>query len=331
MADSRLRTAWAVRAAAGEPFAVVRVKNLQTVIRAGTDAWGRPNDAGQPVLVSAEVSFGNNFSTAASQDELGLDTVHYGNLSKAILSVLNAYIPASIAAPSAPVRAGDNDSYAPLSSIMDRIWTRLTGTNLNGSSGASAAPGSPPFLDLSRVRFLSITLRLPKALLLGDGVTLAACSLFETHEGRSWTAMFSRTLRLHDLRVPTLIGLNAIERKAKQFAVTTVEVDKVDFEADFYTLLEDLIVKVSLSCVLPSSVDQPGDSISIQEMESSAFKTLEALGARLSEAIRTSNWLAPQEVASPDISQWQIRISMEKPTAVPLADSPVVELVIGPR
>ncbi len=65
-------------------------------------------------------------------------------------------------------------------------------------------------------------------------------------------------------------------------------------------------------------------------MESSSFQTLEALGAHLAHAIRAIDWFTPNGVTYPDTSQWYIKIILEKPTAVPFADSPAVEITTGP-
>ena len=52
-------------------------------------------------------------------------------------------------------------------------------------------------------------------------------------------------------------------------------------------------------------------------MEASSFETLEALGAHLAEAVLASRWRE---------DGWQVCIRMEKPTAVPMADCPIVEV-----
>jgi dihydroneopterin aldolase len=58
-------------------------------------------------------------------------------------------------------------------------------------------------------------------------------------------------------------------------------------------------------------------------METSAFETLEALGTNLADTILA--W------SNPGLGQgWQIRIRLEKPTAVPFADCPEVEIRVGP-
>jgi dihydroneopterin aldolase len=52
-------------------------------------------------------------------------------------------------------------------------------------------------------------------------------------------------------------------------------------------------------------------------MEKSSFETLEALGAHLAETVLSSGWSE---------EGWQVCIRMEKPTAVPMADCPIVEV-----
>jgi len=52
-------------------------------------------------------------------------------------------------------------------------------------------------------------------------------------------------------------------------------------------------------------------------MEESSFETLEALGAHLAERVLASKWHE---------DSWQVLIRMEKPTAVPMADCPIVEV-----
>jgi len=57
-------------------------------------------------------------------------------------------------------------------------------------------------------------------------------------------------------------------------------------------------------------------------MEKSSFETLEALGAQLAETVLSSSWCE---------ESWQVGIRMEKPTAVPMADCPVVEVRATPE
>jgi dihydroneopterin aldolase len=245
MADTqerRIHSTFAVRAAAGESVAVVRVRNLQGAVQGPQDAWGR-QDKAQPVLVSVELSFAGAFDTAASADKLGGDTVHYGNLSKAILSCLE-----DCRVPKSPTQEAVHRA-ATLRDVLDRVWAGLTGLRVNGLS-AEAQPGRPPaepFLNLSRLRYVAVTVCLPKASLLGEGISLTASSFFEVREERPQVRMFGVALRLHRLRVPVLVGVNSNERLRKQFVVADVEIDKFDYRSDVYAELEGLVVAVWIS------------------------------------------------------------------------------------
>jgi hypothetical protein len=98
-------------------------------------------------------------------------------------------------------------------------------------------------VDVSRVRRLALTVALPKASLLGDGVSLTASALFAEGTGRMEARAMA--LEISRLRVPTLVGVNTNERLAKQFVVTTVTVEGFDRPDDVYTEIEAVVVKVS--------------------------------------------------------------------------------------
>lgn len=222
-----LRSLWTVRQAAGEPLAVVRVRELSTAVVGPQDAWGRKS-ATQPVAVSAELHFSRAFDAAAAGDSVAAgDTVHYGTLSKLILACIER----------SNEHAASSD--VDLRVLLEMIWIVLTGRNVNGDD---AAPEATPLLDLARLRFMSLTVTLPKASLLGDGVSLTAANVFPPHLAS--LSMYGLALKVHRLRVPTLIGVNSNERKAKQFVVADVEIDRFDYYPDLYCELESIVVKV---------------------------------------------------------------------------------------
>jgi len=298
-----MTSSWAVQAAAGEPFAVVSVRNLSTLIQGPRDAWGRVGKT-QPLLVSADVSFSSPFDTAAASDKLGADTVHYGNLSKAILASLDEFRPGGGGGGSGS-SAGAASLTIPctLRFLLNRIWQNLTGRSFVGCPPpATAAADAPPasFLSLERVRFLSVTVTLPKASLLGDGVSLTGSSVFAG--AARGEEQFAVALRLNRLRVPTLIGVNDNERLAKQVIAATVTLDELYIDDDIYPSVEASVVKT---------------------LEESSFETLEALGAHLADG------LLDYHKKNHRGAGWQVHIRMEKPTAVPLADCPVVEVRAG--
>lgn len=119
------------------------------------------------------------------------------------------------------------------------------------------------------------------------------------------------------MRVPTLVGVNDNERLAKQFVITTVTVEGFTRGEDVYTEIEAVVVKVGASHSSPARPFQMSSADPQQAMEESSFETLEALGAHLAERVLTSKWHQ---------DEWQVCIKMEKPTAVPMADCPIVEV-----
>lgn len=225
-----LRTSWEIQNASGAPTAVVRVKNLQSTIQGPQDAWGRPNRP-QPISVSASVSLAKPFGSSSSTDVVDSDTVHYGLLSKAILRTLDRL--------AAQART---DQITPLPDVLENVWIDLTGLNTFGKPSGGAT--EKPFLNTAFVRSLSITVYLPKASLLGAGASLTGSAVFDIDDGGVSMSMRGMSLKVHDLRVPTLIGVNDNERTAKQVVVANVEVDKFDGVGDAYCGLEAVVVEV---------------------------------------------------------------------------------------
>ena len=209
---------------AGEPCAIVRVKNLQSTVSSASDAWGR-QDRPQPVLVSVEASFRQKFLTSATSDVVSADTVHYGVLSKEILKYLEGRA-------KEPATAGNGLG---LRNIVEGMWTRLVGCNLAAESQAEDV-----LLKPAKLRHLAISVKVPKGTLLGGGVSLTATATFG--EGAMLPAALA--LKTHELRVPTLIGVNDNERKAKQVVVASIEIDKYQSLEDEYVSLEALVTKV---------------------------------------------------------------------------------------
>jgi dihydroneopterin aldolase len=216
---------WDLLQAAGKQHSVIRVRNLQTSLIVGTDAWGRKGK-NQPVLISASASLRNPFESASSEDAVTGSTIHYGIMSKAILGACKLF--------------SLNTSNL-LSDLVDIIHSGLIKdvfTTTGGSSQHAAAAAS------STMSLLEIKVLLPKASLLGSGVSLTKYLMFDpAHEAavsESWI------LNLHDLKIPTLIGVNPNERLAKQLVVATVKIDGIQggLAAHLYSALELIVVKV---------------------------------------------------------------------------------------
>ncbi|KAI1640411.1 serine/threonine-protein kinase psk1 [Biscogniauxia mediterranea] len=313
-----LVSAWQVRAEAGEPVAVVRVRNLQSALPIGRDAWGRSNKL-QPVLLSSEVSFAQPFCSASADDKLNAETVHYGTLSKTILGSLELWgqgqgqgnrtkTPAAevVAATGSAADATQVDGPT-TADVFELLWVRMTGWVLDGSRVALPAD-QLPFLDAARLRSLSLTLHLPKASLLGAGVSLTAAACFQEAPVKNPLRSYSRTLRIHGLHVQALIGINPNERQAKQMIVVDVEIERFDVADDIHTELERTVV----------------DAI-----EASSFGTLEALGTHVAEKILSDFRIGDSPTPMRE-RKWQVKVCIEKPIAVPLAECPSVEIRMGP-
>ncbi|KAL9942314.1 hypothetical protein ACHAQF_007710 [Verticillium nonalfalfae] len=155
---SRLRSSWDVRTLTGEPYAAIHVRSLQTVVRAGTDAWGRTGKD-QPALVTAEVSLAKPFHVAASSDTVSEDTVHYGLLAKAVLASLG--------------RLGAHSEGASRITINDLV-EHLGNDVVYPGESSDANPPRRILRDPAKVRYASLTLALPKASLLGEGFVCQA-------------------------------------------------------------------------------------------------------------------------------------------------------------
>ncbi|KAI1757092.1 Dihydroneopterin aldolase-domain-containing protein [Xylaria castorea] len=188
----------------------------------------------------------------------------------------------------------------------------MTGRVVDGSRVALPLD-QVPFLDAARLRSLALTLHLPKASLLGSGVSLTTAACFKDADDlgeekkKNPLRSYARSLRLHGLHVPTLIGVNSNERAAKQMVVVDVEIDRFDAQEDIHTELEKTVVET---------------------LESSSFETLEALGTHIARKILDEFRIgdSPQPMKE---RGWQVRVCLEKPIAVPFADCPSVEVRVG--
>ncbi|KJZ78309.1 hypothetical protein HIM_02347 [Hirsutella minnesotensis 3608] len=297
------KSAWELREAVGRPPAVVCVKNLQTTVQGPDDAWGR-RDRPQPMLVSARAVLRRGFGATSARDALDADTVHYGQLSKAILASLEA-LPAARNTGSGSARG---DEPLDLFRVLSHIWLRLTGCDpLSGYRLAAGTGAGKPLVNAAAVRSLEITAKLPKASLVGQGACLTLSGVLDG-DSDCPVNMCARTLRLHGLRVPTVVGINDNERKAKQAVVVNVEVDNFRAPCDTFQALEARIVE----CI-----------------EASSFGTLEALSARLAEVITC---YTREEGHEPNNgSGCHLTVAVEKPIAVPFADAPSVELRVNTK
>ena len=221
---------WELIQKAGQPHSTIRVRNLQTSLVIGRDAWGREGKA-QPVLISASVSLREPFQSASNEDAVTGSTVHYGILSKRILDSCKRFS-----------KSEHGRTPIILSELAQKIEHGLTREQV-ASSGLTPAPA---LLPSSIVKLLEIKIMLPKASLLGEGVSSTDLSLYAHSEEGRGSAEKAYVLTLHDLKIPTLIGVNLNERLSKQLVVATIKIDGFyPNKSNFYHVLEEIVVKVS--------------------------------------------------------------------------------------
>jgi len=250
---------------AGESHSVIRVTNLQTTAKVGTDAWGISGKI-QPVLISVSVSLRHPFSTASKKDSVDESTLHYGKLSKAILEAARTFKGDSRNAIRLhnygldTVGREHKQSPGTLWLFWEHIVSFVTGNSMviDQDTGKVERNTSCKVIDAKTVKSLEMKITLPKASLLGSGASInGTILLIETPEQEAINvdenrkALFrndqSRCLKLQDLRIPTLIGVNDNERLAKQTVFANIEIDPWLLEEDLYAQLEEIVVKVGYS------------------------------------------------------------------------------------
>jgi dihydroneopterin aldolase len=241
---------WDASIAIGQPPARISVRNLQTTIRVGTDAWGREGKV-QPVLISATVSLRKPFDNASVRDTVNASTIHYGTLSKAILEAAQEFHD----------KGGKSTKLGELSTVkdlMNHIAGHLTDRSLSGRYleffGASVGRRDKPLLESSVVSSLELEVTLPKAL-LNSTTGVSRCStaalngiigeILHNYAQEKLDGHYGISIVLRDLQVSTLIGVNSNERRAKQLVIANIEIDVWIMKQDVYNELEEIAVKVS--------------------------------------------------------------------------------------
>ncbi|KAL1651987.1 hypothetical protein SLS58_000110 [Diplodia intermedia] len=154
---------------------------------------------------------------------------------------------------------------------------------------ATASPGA--------VEALRLDVGFPKASTLGSGAGVEWTVFYGEGEGE--VVGFARQLYVRGMAIPTLIGVNSNERMKKQMCLVSVWIDKVSEAAvDGYDVVEDIVLKA---------------------VENTDFETLEALAEKVAHVL-FDTFIAGESPGS------NLRIRIEKPTAVPLADYPAIEI-----
>lgn len=180
----------------------ISVSNLQVTANAGVDVWGRKKP--QPALLTVTVSLPQPFSSAAEGDMVDSSTVHYGRLSKSVISSVEKAGPSWL-------------------SSMD--LARL----IEGAASATASSVS--------LAACEVDVFYPKGSMLGDGAGLTYSKAYGDNT-------ISRVLYLKNVRVPCLIGVNSHERLMKQPVVASLWIDCLaKDQTDEYIKVEQILTK----------------------------------------------------------------------------------------
>ncbi|KAB8343104.1 hypothetical protein FH972_022697 [Carpinus fangiana] len=151
---------------------------------------------------------------------------------------------------------------------------------------------------------LEVDVRFTKSTLYGEGMSVLFN--FTPEAAAPSNGYNSELLHLSRLHVPALIGVNSNERTMKQMVVVSIWIDRVNpLILEHCFELEQLVFKT---------------------VEESSYETLESLAEEL--AGRTVKYFVlPHQMSAagyPEVAG--VRIKIEKPSAVPMADAPAVEV-----
>ncbi|KAI8932495.1 hypothetical protein NX059_010677 [Plenodomus lindquistii] len=199
---------WAAEAALSGHHDKIAVDNLEVVVNAGKDVWGRSKK--QRAHVSVCLTLATPFASAAATDSVDRSTVHYGVLSKAIQAEL----------PDAAVE-----------------WTSTAALSLRILQCVRRVAGS------TAIYAVETNVCYPKGSMLGDGAGHMT-STIQNRPGQV-AALRSTVLYLRNVRIPCVIGVNANERLQKQPVVLNIWIDNIaDSRVDDYAELETLLIQL---------------------------------------------------------------------------------------
>lgn len=220
---------WELWKAREEPVAIIEVKDLQLSARVGADAWGWDWDLKtcptQPILVSMSLSLRQPFKTASEKDDLTEDTIHYGRLRSGIIEAVKNYKESDPKFDS-PMHFCPGIVIMHIAEHFSQVAKLTTGKHINWSS---------------------YKIMLPRSSLLATGMSMTVETLYNEPSLKdkvgAWGA--SCVLRVHDLTVPTIIGMLDKERLTKQNVVANVEIDRYQGIGDLHWDVEKMISKVN--------------------------------------------------------------------------------------
>ncbi|KAI7159942.1 hypothetical protein KC349_g3830 [Hortaea werneckii] len=251
---------------------LIHVKELQLPHGlVAPDVWGKSKE--QPATITLTVSLkGDGFSTAADKDQLDQSTIHYGELSKRLRAL--------------------NQPAQDVERFVDDAQTCVQ---------AMATKAEGKFI----VRRAAFRVTLPKVSMYGEGAVWTR--VFEYDYCGKVTRRMGE-YGLNEVKIMTLVGVNAYERQAEQPLLIGVNVTRwVQSEGEVEW---------------PKMEAMAGLETKVAEIiKPTTFETLETL------ADHTAKLLQEEFLATRFPQGCILRLTISKPRAIPFADAPAVEVV----
>jgi FolB domain-containing protein len=259
-----------------EEATIISIQGLRLDAVRAPNIWGDLKD--QPALLNVKITLRSGFDSAASADALDDSTIHYGELAKSIRAACSL--------------AKNRDTV--LEAAVDAA-TKMT--------------QKPRVAEYIASR-LSVELVLPKASAYGAALSLEHTTLFRPDPIEdTFIVEHRRTFHCKGLRIMTLIGVNASERRGKQPLVVDFSVDHDEHWSE-QSHQSTMVKYSSLERVL------------VDVIERTEFETLESLADHVVKEMRKPIMDRVEEEATAEF----LHLRFEKPAAIPFADCPVIEV-----
>lgn len=215
---------------------IVSVSSIQLAVAVGPDHWHRTRP--QPVYLSLQLHLASSYLNTPGKSDDVVDSLHYGHLAKALEKRVS----------------GKAGGYATVRALLEDATDAAF-------AFARDAVGTPPrdgvVAQAEVVRAVRVVVQLPKQILLAGSfevelVTPGHCVSGTVVAGSGTVAAGSKAgaiIRVTNLTLPILIGVNPPERLAKQRVVTHLtffeagptEVEQ-ESEIDYPAIIQQIVM-----------------------------------------------------------------------------------------
>jgi dihydroneopterin aldolase len=159
MAQIIRQALWNAQLAQSGHFDKIMVQNLEVIVNAGKDVWGREKP--QRALISVTVTLEQEFASASTTDTVDGSTIHYGILSKAVQAQLQS---------------------------VSSTWSSTVALSTSIADSVGKVAGSTP------IHALETDVRYIKGSMFGDGAGMTTSSL--ERSGQRSSVLYLRNVRI---------------------------------------------------------------------------------------------------------------------------------------